>query len=81
MFSRRSSVEVVTGLSEQELDWALEGVTDPLKIADIPSELDDLTKPYRFDVVAVSTVQSASLLEHLSRVGVRIYECGRVQPA
>lgn len=62
-----------TAAPSSDIDLALEGVTDPLQIEAIASELDELPTPYRFDIVALSTVQSASLRDHIARVGVRVY--------
>ncbi len=55
-----------------DIDLALEGVDDPLRAEAIASELDELPLPYRFDVKALSTIQSPALREHIARVGVRI---------
>jgi uncharacterized protein len=62
-----------TALPSSDIDLALEGVTDPLQVASIVAELDDLPMPYRFDVVALSAVKSSSLLEHIARVGVKVF--------
>lgn len=56
-----------------DIDLALEGVDDELKAASIASELDELPLPYKFDVHALSTIEFQPLLEHIARVGRRIY--------
>jgi uncharacterized protein len=37
-------------------------------------ELDELPLPYRFDLQAISTIKNRSLLEHIDRVGIVIYQ-------
>ena len=46
---------------------------DRLEAEAIASELDELPLPYRFDVVALESIRSLPLREHVDRVGVRIY--------
>ena len=36
--------------------------------------LDELPLPYRFDLQAMSTIKNHSLLEHIERVGIVIYQ-------
>lgn len=55
-----------------DVDLALEGITDPLRAEAITSELDELPLPYKFDVRALPCIHSASLQEHIARVGVRL---------
>ena len=62
-----------TAIVSSDIDLALEGITDPLQAEAIASDLDELPLPYNFDVVALSTVKSAQLRDHIARVGVRIY--------
>ncbi len=62
-----------TALASSDIDLALEGVTVPLQAEAIASDLDELSLPYHFDVVALSAVKSAKLRDHIARVGVRIY--------
>lgn len=62
-----------TARPPSDIDLALEGIADPLQAEAIASCLDELPLPYRFDVVALSTVKSAALREHIARVGMRIY--------
>lgn len=56
-----------------DVNLALEGIDDPLLAAAISRELDELPLPYRFDVQALSALRHAPLLEHVARVGVRVY--------
>jgi uncharacterized protein len=37
-------------------------------------ELDELPLPYRFDLQAISTIKNRSLLVHIDRVGILIYQ-------
>lgn len=37
------------------------------------SEFDALPLPYRFDVKALSIIRSRPLLEHIQRIGIRVY--------
>ena len=56
-----------------DIDVALEGLGDPLRVEEIASELDELPLPYRFDVKALSAIRNPPLLDHITRVGVRIF--------
>lgn len=62
-----------TAMPSSDIDVALEGVEDPLIVASVAAELDELPLPYRFDVKALASIQSQPLREHIARVGVRIY--------
>ncbi len=62
-----------TSKPSSDVDLALEDISDPLKAQLIASELEELPLPYRFDVVALRAIRSASLEEHIARVGVRIF--------
>ena len=62
-----------TATASSDIDLALEGITTPLQAEAIASELDELPLPYHFDVVALSTVKSEQLRDHIARVGLRIY--------
>jgi predicted nucleotidyltransferase len=63
-----------TAQPASDIDLALEGIADALQAEAIASELDELPLPYRFDVVALTSVQSAQLRAHIERVGVAVYE-------
>lgn len=62
-----------TAAPASDIDLALEGIDDPLRAEAIASELEDLPLPYRFDVIALSTIRHEPLREHIARVGVRIH--------
>ncbi len=62
-----------TARASSDVDLALEGVEDPLEAEAIASELDDLALPYHFDVEALGAIRSRALVEHIARVGLRIY--------
>lgn len=62
-----------TAVAASDIDLAVEGIEDPLRAESLAGELEELPLPYRFDVKALSTIQSRPLLEHIRRVGVRIY--------
>lgn len=62
-----------TAATASDIDLALEGIDDPLRAEAIASELDELPLPYRFDVKALSAIRYAPLLDHIARVGVRIF--------
>lgn len=62
-----------TASTASDVDLALEGIDDPLKAEAIASELDELPLPYRFDVLALTAIQSRPLREHIARAGIRIF--------
>jgi predicted nucleotidyltransferase len=62
-----------TAVAASDIDLAVEGIEDPLRAESLAGELEELPLPYRFDVKALSAIQSRPLLEHIRRVGVRIY--------
>lgn len=62
-----------TAAPSSDIDLAIEGIDDPLQAESMRSELDELPLPYQFDVQALSTIVSHELMEHIKRVGVRIY--------
>jgi predicted nucleotidyltransferase len=62
-----------TAKPTSDIDLALEGVTDGLRAEAIASELEELPMIAKFDVQALAVITHAPLLEHIERVGVRIY--------
>ena len=62
-----------TASLSSDIDLALEGIEDQLQAEAIASELDELPLPYLFDVKALAAIRHRPLLEHIERVGVRIY--------
>jgi uncharacterized protein len=62
-----------TWQAASDIDLALVGVRDPLRVEAIAEELDELPLPYRFDVKAYDAIGYAPLREHITRVGVTLY--------
>lgn len=63
-----------TAKPTSDIDLALEGVTNEFRAEAIVSELEELPLIAKFDVQALASITHAPLLEHIERVGVRIYE-------
>jgi predicted nucleotidyltransferase len=57
-----------------DIDLAVEGIDDPLQAEALAGELEELPLPYRFDVIALSAIQSRPLRAHIEGVGVRVYD-------
>jgi predicted nucleotidyltransferase len=60
--------------SGSDIDLAISG--NDLKINDILDlsiELDELDLPYKFDIIILERIKEKSLLEHISRVGIDIF--------
>jgi uncharacterized protein len=58
-----------------DIDLALVG--DSLQLDDlfrIENDLDDLMLPYRLDIALLHQINNRDLQEHITRVGVRLYE-------
>jgi predicted nucleotidyltransferase len=62
-----------THTDRSDIDIALSGPIDALNAAAIAAELEELPLPYRFDVQALNSITYEPLLEHIERVGIRIY--------
>ena len=62
-----------TWQSGSDIDLALVGVREPLRVEAIAEELEELPLPYRFDVKAYDAIAYAPLREHIARVGVTLY--------
>jgi uncharacterized protein len=62
-----------TAKPSSDIDLALVGPRSALAAEAIASELDELPLPYRFDVVALAELPRGPLLDHIERVGIRIY--------
>ncbi len=56
-----------------DVDLAVTGDIGPLGAEAIAAELDELPLPYRFEVLALEHIHHRPLLEHIQRVGIRIY--------
>lgn len=63
-----------TAKPTSDIDLALEGVERGVRSAWIAAELEELPMIAKFDVQALADITHAPLLEHIERVGVRIYE-------
>ena len=58
---------------ESDVDLAIQGDVDQLRAESIAAEMDDLPLPYRFDVQAYATIQSAALRDNIKHTGLVIY--------
>lgn len=58
---------------ESDVDLALWGDVDALTAQAIASELDELPLPYRYDVLAFSSVRLPALRDHIERVGIKVF--------
>ena len=63
-----------TASKNSDIDLAVDGIENPLTIESLTMELDELPLPYRFDLQAISKISNHSLLEHIERVGIVIYQ-------
>lgn len=62
-----------THTERSDVDLAVTGDVAPLRAEALAAELDDLSLPYRFEVQAMDHIHHRPLLEHIMRVGIRIY--------
>ena len=62
-----------THSERSDVDLALTGEVDPLRAEAIAAELDELPLPYKFEVQPLAHIQHQALLEHIRRVGIRLY--------
>lgn len=65
---------------QSDVDLALVGVTNDLTAEAIAEVLEALPMPYRFDVKAYDNIRYPSLLAHIKRVGVTIFQRENCQP-
>ena len=63
-----------TARKNSDIDLAVDGIENFLSIESLSMELEELPLPYRFDLQAMSTIKNHSLLEHIERVGIVIYQ-------
>ena len=63
-----------TASKNSDIDLAVDGIENPLTIESLTMELDELPLPYRFDLQAISKINNHTLLEHIKRVGIVIYQ-------
>ena len=82
LFRRHPSVEKVlvfgsrakgTHQKGSDVDLALMGDISSGEVSRILGELDDLSTPYTFDVVAYSSLKHEGLKSHIDRVGKSVY--------
>ena len=71
LFGSRAKGTFSTG---SDVDLAVKGCStdDAIRLSSILNE--ETTLPYFFDVVVYETIQSRDLIEHIDRVGMKIYE-------
>ena len=62
-----------THTAHSDIDLALWGEIDPLRIEAIASELDELPLPYHFDVQSFRLISLPTLREQIERVGIPVY--------
>jgi len=58
---------------ESDIDLAVSGITDELRIEALANELDELPLPYLFDVKSLDNIRNPALRDHVERVGRAIY--------
>jgi uncharacterized protein len=82
VFRRHPEVTVVklfgsrakgTQRPESDVDLAIWGDVDDLAAQAIAAELDDLPLPYRYDVIASTSIHLQALREHIARVGIQLF--------
>ena len=56
-----------------DVDLVVTGDVPPLRAEAIAAELEELPLPYRFEVQSLEHIQYRPLLDHIERVGIRIY--------
>lgn len=56
-----------------DVDLVVSGQVSPLRAEAIGAELDELPLPYRFEVQSLEHLHHPALLDHVRRVGIRIY--------
>lgn len=56
-----------------DVDLVVTGDVAPLRAEAIAAGLEELPMPYRFDVQPLEHIRYRPLLEHIERVGIRIY--------
>lgn len=52
-----------------DIDFALFGELDSREIEKIKGELDELSTPYKFDVLNYAKIENPALAEHIDRMG------------
>lgn len=65
-----------------DVDIALKGANLKLDdIIDASLEIDKLFLPYKFDFVLYDRIKEKTLIEHIDRVGIVLYEMIKVKPS
>ncbi len=62
-----------THTERSDIDLALWGEVDNLRVAQIAAELDELPLPYQYDAKHFDNITLAPLREHIERVGITVY--------
>lgn len=62
-----------THTERSDVDLAVSGVVSALGAEAIAAELEELPLPWRFEVQALERIVHRPLLEHIQRVGIRIW--------
>ena len=57
-----------------DVDIALYGDLNPFDVEAVIADLEELPFVYKFDVVAYGLIKNPELLQHIERVGVKVYE-------
>ena len=63
-----------TARPNSDIDLVIFGVGDELAVEEIALELEELPTPYKFDVQSFDAISNSKLREHITRVGIKIYE-------
>ncbi len=62
-----------------DIDLAVWGIEDALRLEALAVELDELPLPYKFDVKSYSSISNPSLRTHIDRVGCVLYRAGETE--
>ncbi len=57
-----------------DIDLTVEGAIDLMQLQVIENELYDLNLPYKIDISQYHVIKNTSLLDHIHRVGIIVYE-------
>lgn len=63
-----------TARPNSDIDLAVEGLDSALKVAAAVERLNELPLPYQIDLQAWEDIKNHELREHISRVGILLYE-------
>jgi predicted nucleotidyltransferase len=59
-----------------DIDLAVWGIEDVLRLEALAVELDELPLPFKFDVKSYSSISNPSLRTHIDRAGCLLYRAG-----